>query len=83
MKFTFEVSRIEFEFYNGMGRSDELDALESISSAEYNEEYRKKFPKTIEAYDERDARGALAREIERETGWCVRKVQAEVVRVEP
>ena len=45
MKFTFEVSRIEFEFYNGMGSSDELDALESISSAEYNEEYRKRFPK--------------------------------------
>ena len=82
MKFTFEVRKVEFEFISGFGSSEDLEMMESRASTEYNEEYRKQFPRIVEAYDEREARRELALYVERETGWSVRKIEADIVHVE-
>lgn len=76
MKFRFEVSKIEFEVWKS-GCSESM-----YESVEYSHDQQKKFPKIIEARDERDARSLLRLEIERETGMSVSKIIASVVQQE-
>lgn len=82
MKFIFEVSRVEFEFSDGFGPSDKMDLLESRATAEFNEAYQRQSAHTIEASSEIEAKLKLSLEIERQTGWTVRKIVANVVHSE-
>lgn len=82
MKFIFEVDSVDFDFFDGFGRLDNFQLEDSCASAIYNESFMKKNPKIIDAYNESEARRALSLEIERETGWNVKRVRAEIVRVE-
>lgn len=83
MKWTFEVRSVEFELNDGMGRSDELEAAERRAAAAWVDRAGSagSGPRRIvvEAEDVADARRALARSIERDTGWDVRRVDAEPV----
>lgn len=86
MKWTFEVRSVEFELNDGMGRSDELEAAERRAAAAWVDRAGSagsagSGPRRIvvEAEDVADALRALARSIERDTGWDVRRVDAEPV----
>ena len=83
MRWTFEVRRVEFELSDGMGRSEELESAERRATAEYNSAFSAARRIVVEAEDMDAARRELARSIERDTGWDVRRVEADCTLLEP
>lgn len=83
MKWTFEVKRVEFELSDGRGHSEEIEAAERRATAEYNDAFSRARRVVVDAPDLEAARRELARSIERETGWDVRRVEADCSLLEP